>query len=231
MPRKARCLIPGCPHHIVQRGHNRRPIFVEERDFVYYLENLCEFKAALKIRVYAWCLMKNHVHLIVEPEETVETISRMMKHINGRQTAYVNKMEGRSGTLWNGRYKASPIQREKYMLACIRYVEINPVRAGMVRSVGDYRWSSFHDRAAQREDSMLDQDLCYRALGEDDDSRFAAYTKFIEQDVNPDEVSVIRSGVDRNQLTGTDLFADEIEHRIGLRIETRGRGRPSRAKK
>ena len=231
MPRKARCLIPGCPHHIVQRGHNRRPIFIEERDFVYYLENLREWKAALKIRVYAWCLMTNHVHLVVEPEEAVETISRLMKHINGRQTAYVNKMEGRSGTLWNGRYKASPIQREEYMLACIRYVEINPVRAGMVTSIGDYRWSSFHDRAAQSEDSMLDQDLCYRALGDDDDSRFSAYSNFIEQDVNPEEVAVIRSRVDRNQLTGTDLFADEIERRIGLRIETRGRGRPSKIKK
>jgi putative transposase len=110
MPRKARILVPGYPHHIVQRGHNRKAIFVANEDYQYYLTNLREWKEALNIKLYAWCLMTNHIHLVVEPTDEAMDISILMKRINGRQSAYVNKLEGRSGSLWEGRYKASPIK-------------------------------------------------------------------------------------------------------------------------
>ncbi|MEQ8959474.1 MAG: transposase, partial [Coleofasciculus sp. C2-GNP5-27] len=120
------------PHHIVQRGHNRKAVFVEAGDYRYYLHNLREWKLTLGVKVYSYCLMTNHVHLIVEPGDDVTTVSRLMKQLAARQTRWVNKQEGRSGSLWEGRYKSSPIQRDCYLLQCCRYVERNPVKARMV---------------------------------------------------------------------------------------------------
>ena len=143
MPRKARILVPNCPHHVVQRGHNRKAVFIADTDYEYYLENLKAFKEVFDIRVYAWCLMTNHVHLILEPGNDETTISLLMKRLAGRQSALVNKLEKRSGSLWEGRFKASPIQKEVYLMACVRYVEMNPVRAGMVFGAEQYKWSSY----------------------------------------------------------------------------------------
>lgn len=146
MPRKARILIPNYPHHIVQRGHNRNVVFVADEDYQFYLGNLKEWKTKLGIKLYAWCLMTNHIHLIVEPGEDTSSVSELMKRLAGRQTAYVNKLEKRTGSLWEGRFKASPIQRDNYLLACCRYVEINPVRANMVSGPRQYKWSSYRER-------------------------------------------------------------------------------------
>ena len=112
--------MPNCPHNIVQRGHNRQAVFVEDEDDHYYLENLREWKDELEIRLYGWCLTTNHIQLILEPGDDPKSISTSMKRINGRQSAYVNKLEGRSGSLWEGRHKASPIQRRAYLLSCLR---------------------------------------------------------------------------------------------------------------
>lgn len=129
MPRKARILVPNCPHHIVQRGHNRKAVFLADEDYQFYLENLKEWKTKLHIKIYAWCLMTNHIHLVAEPGADAMTLSVLMRRVSGRQAGYVNKLEGRSGALWEGRYKASPIQKNGYLLCCCRYVELNPVRA------------------------------------------------------------------------------------------------------
>ncbi|MFT5133436.1 MAG: putative transposase [Gammaproteobacteria bacterium] len=110
MPRKARLLVPGYPHHIVQSGHNRKVVFLADEDYQFYIENLKEWKLKLGIKLHAWCLMTNHIHLIVEPGEDTKTVSELMKRMAGRQAAFVNKQEYRSGALWEGRFKASPIQ-------------------------------------------------------------------------------------------------------------------------
>lgn len=156
MPRKARVLVPNCPHHVVQRGHNRKTVFLADEDYQYYLQNLREWKAELGIKLYAWCLMTNHIHLIVEPGKEAMDISTLMKRVNGRQSAYVNKLEARSGALWEGRYKASPIQQDSYLLACCRYIELNPVKAGMVANAADYPWSSYQERIMGKEYNLLD---------------------------------------------------------------------------
>ena len=134
MPRVGRVVLPNYPHHIVQRGHNRQVVFASEQDFNYYLETLSQWRSIYGVRVYAWCLMTNHIHLIVEPPEDVARLGQLMKRLSGRQTRYVNRLEGRTGTLWESRYKSSPIQTDQYLLACIRYVELNPVRAGIVHT-------------------------------------------------------------------------------------------------
>lgn len=225
MARKARLLLPNCPHHIVQRGHNRKAVFVSDEDYLFYLENLREGKRELEIRVYAWCLMTNHIHLIVEPGSKVETVSVMMKRIAGRQSAYVNKLEGRTGALWEGRFKASPIQRDSYLLACCRYVEMNPVRARMVNDVKSYKWSSHCYRIGIKKCDWLDTDPCFMALGETNVRRQQRYMKYVEEGIKSDEKVLLDEAVQRNQLTGTERFVDEIEKRYGLRIERRGKGR------
>ena len=143
MPRKARVILPNMPHHIVQRGHNRQVVFVEDQDYLYYLDNLSEWKAKLECKIYAFCLMTNHVHLVVDPGNDPNSLSLLMKRVAGRQTRLVNKLESRTGSLWESRFKSSAIETDRYLLACCRYVELNPVRAGMVSSPIDYRWSSY----------------------------------------------------------------------------------------
>jgi putative transposase len=231
MPRKARVLVPNCPHHIVQRGHNRKAVFLTDQDYQYYLDNLREWKRELEIKLYAWCLMTNHIHIIAEPGKDATTLSTLMKRINGRQAAYVNKLEGRSGALWAGRYKASPIQKDGYLLCCCRYVELNPVRAGMVAGVGEYAWSSYRERVLGKGQAMLDMDPVYTDLASTDQERRRRYLAFLKEGVSMSEKQFIDESVNRNQLTGNRRFVDEIEQRIGLRVERRGRGRPGNEEK
>ncbi len=154
-----------------------------------------------------------------------------MKRINGRQTAYVNKLEGRSGSLWEGRYKASPIQMEGYLLRCCRYVELNPVRAGLVAKPEEYSWSSCQERVMSKEGSMLDQDFIFNGFGKTDQERIFHYKAFMDEGVPMAEKKLINESVNRNQLTGNHRFIDEIERRVGIRIERRGRGRPANEEK
>jgi len=224
MPRKARVVVPYYPHHIVQRGHNRNAVFVADDDYQFYLGNLKEWKTNLGIKIYAWCLMTNHIHLLVEPGEDAASLSELMKRLAGRQTAYVNKQEKRSGTLWEGRFKASPIQRDNYLLACCRYVEMNPVRANMVAGPRYYKWSSYRERVGLVQSDMLDLDVTYLSLAANADDRISRYKDFLMQGVSKIEIDLLRTALSRNQLTGNDRFVDEIEQRIGIRIEHLGRG-------
>jgi putative transposase len=231
MPRKARVLVPNCPHHIVQRGHNRKAVFITDDDYNYYLSNLKEWKEELGIKLYGWCLMTNHIHLIADPGDEAGSISIMMKRINGRQTAYVNKLERRSGSLWEGRYKASPIQMDNYLLSCCRYVELNPVRAGMVNKAEDYPWSSYRERTQGSSIKLLDNAPAYMELAGSTRYRRARYEAFVRQGVPTMESLFLGESVMRNQLTGNQRFIDEIEQRIGIRVEPRGRGRPKKDEK
>lgn len=226
MPRKARILVPNYPHHIVQRGHNRKVVFLADEDYQFYLENLKEWKVKLGIKLYAWCLMTNHIHLIVEPSENANTVSELMKRLSGRQAAFVNKQEDRSGALWEGRFKASPIQRENYLLACCRYVEMNPVRAAMVVGPRQYRWSSYRERIGLVVSGLLDLDAVYLGLANDTIRRAENYQAYLKQGASDKEIELLRCAWTRNQLTGNNRFIDEIESRTGRRIEYRTRGRP-----
>ena len=126
MPRIGRVVLPEYPHHIVQRGHDRNVVFASASDYQYYLRTLTEFKDVFGVRVYAYCLMTNHVHLLLSPSDH-KGLGLLMKRLAGRQTRYRNKLEGRSGTLWESRYRSSVVKVEQYLLACVRYIELNPV--------------------------------------------------------------------------------------------------------
>lgn len=220
MPRTSRIVLPDCPHHIIQRGHNREVVFTSDDDYLYYLENLKEWKERLSCKVYAYCLMTNHVHLIVDPGARVENLSLLMKRLSGRQTRFVNRLEGRSGTLWEGRYKSSPIKVDEYLLACCRYIELNPVMAGMVDEPKKYRWSSFRSKVGLEEAEWLDLDPYYKNLGH------IKYEEFVMEGISDGESKMIREAVQRGQLTGSMRFVEEVATKIGKRIELRGQGRP-----
>jgi len=230
MPRHPRLFVAGVPVHIVQRGHDRQPVFVENEDFCFYLTNLVEAKMELSIRLLAYCLMTNHVHLVVVPGERARDVSNLMRIVAARQTRRVNKLENRSGTLWEGRYKASLIDTERYLLACYRYVDLNPVRAGMVTAPGDYPWSSYRAHAALEPDAAVDAHTVYLALGQSEAERGCAYRRFVAQAVDDAELSLIRKATQRNQLTGGSRFQRAIEERTGRRVSALGQGRPRKSK-
>ena len=145
MPRMGRTVLPDFPHHIVQRGHNRQVVFAEKVDYESYLATLSEFKDVYGVKVYAYCLMTNHVHLLVAPED-IAGLGGLMKRLAGRQTRCHNRLEGRTGTLWESRYKSSPVDSDNYLPTCTRYIELNPVRARMVSAPEAYAWSSCRSR-------------------------------------------------------------------------------------
>jgi len=228
MPRTARVVITEYPHHIIQRGHNRQIIFSSDDDYLYYLDNLSNWKEKLSCKVYSYCLMTNHVHLIINPGEEVDNLSKLMKRIAGRQTRFVNKIEKRTGSLWEGRYKSSPISTNEYLLACCRYVELNPVRAGMVTEPGEYRWSSYGTKVDQESSEWLDFDPYYMGLANTKRKRAEKYAEWVKGSIPEGELLLIRQSLQRGQLTGSTRFVDEVEEKINRRVEFRGQGRPGK---
>ncbi|HEX5362955.1 MAG TPA: transposase, partial [Gallionella sp.] len=176
--------------------------------------------------IHAYVLMTNHVHLLLQPGEAVADLGCFMKALSARTTRYFNRQEGRSGTLWESRYKSSPVQTEQYLLACCRYIELNPVRARMVGHPGEYRWSSYTARMGGVGHEWLDPDPMYQALGDDETTRRSRYLKFLEEAIPSGEWELIRESVKRGQLTGNTRFAEAVEQIIGRRIARRGPGRP-----
>jgi len=228
MPRHARLVLNNCPHHIIQRGHNRQVVFAGDDDFFRYLDTLQEWKSKLGCKVYAYCLMTNHVHLIIDPGDHTENLSLLMKRLAGRQTRYVNKMEKRSGSLWEGRYKSSPINANDYLLACCRYVELNPVRAGMAEEPWQYPWSSCPAKTRGKELPWLDLDPFYMSLGHTAEERAEGYKTWLRETIPEQEWKLIREATQRGQLTADRKFEREISEKLGLRLEMRGPGRPKK---
>lgn len=228
MPRPLRIILPNTPHHIVQRGHNRQPIFFADDDYNYYRESLIHFKKVFGCRVYAYCLMTNHIHLIVNPSDDPESLSKLMKRVAGRQTRYVNKLQDRSGSLWEGRFKSSIISTVEYLAPCCRYIDLNPMRAGMVADPADYKWSSYRCKAEGVKDAVVDFDKTYLALGMNQLDRQTAYAQYVYETVPEGEIKLIKEALQRGQLTGGERFRREVSERLGVRISNKGPGRPKK---
>ena len=227
MARHARLIVPNLPHHVVQRGHNRADVFRSAPDFPWYLRMLHELASVFGVRVYAYCLMTNHVHLVMDPGDDPSSIPRLMKRIAGRHTRRVNRREERTGSLWEGRYHSSPVDTDSYLLACCRYVDLNPVRAGLVKDPEAYRWSSYRDRVSGLP-SWLTPDPCYLGLGPSAVARANAYRKFVAAGVGP-EIGLLRTAVRRSQLTGDAAFVAAVAASTGRLILPRSPGGQRRA--
>jgi len=214
----------------MQRGHNRQAVFTSDEDYLFYLANLQEWKQKLGCKIYAYCLMTNHVHLIVDPGFKEHNLALLMKRVAGRQTRHVNKLEQRSGSLWEGRYKSSPISTDNYLLSCCRYVELNPVRAGMVIDPLAYRWSSYGAKVSEQPQGWLDYDPCYLGLGETPAERALGYAEWVANQPSTEEMEQISLALQRGQLTGDSRFVDEVAQKTQRRVEFRGPGRPKKAR-
>ena len=225
MPRRARLSISGVPWHITQRGNNRSACFYEDEDYHFYLHHLKEQAAKHGCEIHAYVLMTNHVHLLLTPKEA-DSASLLMKHLGQRYVQYVNRTYRRSGTLWEGRYKSCVTQSEDYVLACYRYIELNPVRAEMVNHPREYLWSSYRNNGEGKASDLLTPHDQYVGLAVDELDRRKAYRGLFESyfDVKLDDQ--IRSATNGNYVLGNKRFQQQIADSLGRRV-TKGRaGRP-----
>jgi putative transposase len=200
MARKPRFNLPGVPQHIIQRGNNREPCFFAKIDFIRYMDNLHEAAANNNAAVHSYVLMTNHVHLLVTPG-TEFSITHMMQDLGRKYVRYINDSYKRTGTLWEGRYKASLIDSEIYLLTCMRYIEMNPVRANMVNSPGEYRWSSYAANSNGKEDRLITAHPVYNSLGFTPTERQYAYRELVRFHLDDQQVHDIRSSLNQELLT------------------------------
>jgi putative transposase len=174
MPRRSRSITPNIAVHVVQRGNNRRPCFCQHKDFRSYLAALGETSAQYGVAIHAFVLMTNHVHLLATPESK-DSVSKMMQQLGRKYVSYFNKAHHRTGTLWEGRFKSSTVFSVRYLFACSRYIELNPVRAGLVQSPAKYEWSSYRANALGHCNDLVTPTREWLALGKSVDQRSVRY--------------------------------------------------------
>ena len=225
MPRKPRFNLIGLPQHVIQRGNNREPCFYAEIDYRRYLEDLTESAVKFNCRIHAYVLMTNHVHLLVTPMAEY-SVSQMMQALGRRYVFYVNKTYTRTGTLWEGRYKSSLIDSDRYLLTCMRYIELNPVRAHMVDHPGEYKWSSYHANAQGLEDVLIDHHPLYQELGATTEIRQAAYRELFRHHLDNKTLHEIRASLNHELVLGRSYFKDKIEEITKRQTRLGQPGRP-----
>ncbi len=224
MPRRPRVLLAGYPLHIVQRGINREPCFFAEEDFHCYLHWLEETSRACGCAVHAYVLMTNHVHLLLTPN-AMGAAAQLMQALGRRYVLYINRFYRRTGSLWEGRYKSSVVHAEDYLLACQRYIELNPVRACMAVDPGQYRWSSYRSNGLRQFDSRLAPHPLYLSLGDSPDTRCAAYRELFRPQLDAEAAATIRDALRLGMPLGSERFAERVCRQVGIRRNTGKRGR------
>lgn len=213
MARALRCSIPGVAQHVIQRGNNRCATFSSPQDHRYYLA--CVRNGCLKFdcRVHAYVMMTNHIHLLVTPT-TDDGVSKLLQHIGRKYVSYYNRVHERTGGLWEGRFKSSLIDSEEYLFTCMRYIELNPVRAGLVADPGGYAWSSFRANALGRGDPVVVPHELYLQMGSDPDTRRRNYVLMFEEQI-PDRIleRIRRAGM-RGWALGGQRFLKQVHHAV-----------------
>lgn len=225
MARLPRLDMPNIPQHIVQRGNNKQAIFFHEKDYVTFLEYLREALEKNGCDLYAFVLMTNHVHMLAVGE-AAGAISGLMQSVGRRYVRYINSTYKRTGTLFEGRFKSSLIDSERYLLACMRYIELNPVRAGMVVDPNHYRWSSYRHRDCEHRLEWLSEPEEYRRLARNSADRLQTYRDLFRQPLATNELQVIREHLNKDCALGSKKFQDEIGAMLGRRAKIVYQGRP-----
>ena len=223
MARLPRFVISGQPQHVIQRGNNRDIIFVSDEDYQYYLQKLGDACKKYECEIHAYVLMTNHVHLLLTPR-TENGISKVMQYIGRYYVQYFNFKYQRTGTLWEGRYKATLLDSDSYLLTCSRYIELNPVRAGMVKSPDEYPWSSYHYNALGTEDRLITPHVSYKALGMDDISRRLNYYALFAKLIPDSKLEEIRVATNKAWVLGDDRFKAKVDKLIARQVEPKSRG-------
>ena len=228
MPRRARIVLPDVTLHLIQRGNNRQACFYHASDYRNYLDWLQEYACQCACEIHAYVLKTIHVHVLLTPSKA-ESVGLLMKHLGQRYVQYINRTYRRSGTLWEGRYKSCLTSDEVYVLACYRYIELNPVRAGMVEHPADYLWSSYRANAQNELSRLISPHCLYRALGNTREARGDAYRELFRNHPEPGLVNEIRQVTNGNYVMGSERFQREVADALGRRVTRGVPGRPAKA--
>ena len=223
MARLPRLCVAGVTQHVIQRGVNRQICFASEEDLAAYAYWLLESSNKYDVAVHAWVFMTNHVHLLVTPS-SLDGISKMMQMLGRYYVRYFNHSYKRTGTLWEGRFKSCAVEAEKYLLSCYRYIELNPVRAGMVDLPSEYKWSSFSANGLGQKTQLCTPHDLYNALGNNVQQRASAYNELFKSQLDVKFIDNIRTASNKGMAIGSDRFKDEIEILSGRRVRSMKRG-------
>jgi putative transposase len=225
MARLPRLTVPGYPHHIIQRGNNRQAIFSSAADYQMLLGLLDENAQKFGVALHAYVLMSNHFHLLATPA-TADGLPQMMQAVGRRYVRYFNDSQGRSGTLWEGRYRSTLIETERYLLACMAYIDLNPVRAGMVKEARDYAWSSHGHYVGLRTDKMVAPPPLFWALGNTPFAREAAYAELVHAGITTEQQGALTRSVLSGWALGGEEFVADLQKRTERRVKKTQPGRP-----
>lgn len=222
MPRPLRVILPGVAVHIIQRGNNRNDCFRTDSDYLVYLAHVRDLSAKHGCEVHAYCLMTNHVHLMVTPQ-AADACTVLMRDLGQRYVQYFNRRHDRTGTLWEGRFRSCLVESSRYVLACHRYIELNPVRARMVAVPGDYPWSSHTTNIGMRRDSLVSPHPEFVALATDPGSRQAAYRAVFASPLDANMEKAIRESTNGGYPLASEAFKTDVIAPLGGRTH---RGKP-----
>lgn len=224
MARQSRFVITGQPQHVIQRGNNRQDIFLEEADYAFFVEKLTDALEVYQCELHAYVLMTNHVHILITPH-TDDGISKVMQVLGRYYVQYFNKKYKRTGTLWEGRYKATLVDSERYFLICMRYIELNPVRAkDMASEPSEYLWSSYRHNALGKIDRMITPHLEYLRLGKTEEIRQINYVSLFEDDISSKTLNDIREATNKAWVLGGSEFKAKVERKMKRPLESKGIG-------
>jgi putative transposase len=223
MPRVARIVVKDYPHHIVQRGNNRQNVFFDDQDKEYYLELLKKYSKECSSCIKAYCLMTNHIHILMVPRQD-NSLAKTMQKVSLRYTQYINKKFKRTGRLWECRFHSAIVDTEPYLWTVCRYIERNPVRAKMVEKPGDYVWSSARFQISNRKSDFLEP-VWKDAVDREE------YKKFLNIPGEKEENEMVKKRTFEGKPIGSESFTKKLAEMLGIVINTRPKGRPRKNKK
>ena len=227
MPRPNRLNIAGLPQHVTQRGNNRQDCFIDTLDYDQYLTLLGNACRKHSCEIHAFVLMTNHVHILMTPN-TPDGASLVFRDLGRDYVRQFNKRHKRTGTLWEGRFKSSLVEEDNYLLACYRYIELNPVRARMVEDPSEYQWSSFRVNALGMSNDLLKPHESWLMLGSDNQTRRMAYLSLFDSVLGPEQIEAIRFGITKGLPTGSETFKQLVENTLSIKLSNGRRGRPQK---
>jgi len=230
MARLPRIVVPNQPMHIMHRGNNRQNIFESEEDMVRIKEDIAISLEKTSCFLHSYVIMTNHFHLLITPTDKI-ALSKFMQSVANRYVRYYNSQHNRTGTIWEGRFKSCLVDSDHYLLTLYRYIEMNPVRAGMVEAPTDYRWSSFHHNALAKPDGLITEHPLYSDLGKIPDQRYRHYRELFDQPVNQKEDSRIAEATMKGEVFGSKSFHEQIGKLVNrtTRLTSHGGDRKSEA--
>ena len=227
MARLPRLTITGYPHHVILRGNNRQEIFRDQADYERMLDLLFGHSRAFKVDIHAYVLMSNHLHLLLTPQEDL-ALSKMMQAVGRGYVQAFNKVHGRTGTLWEGRYRSTLIQTDLYLLACMAYIDLNPVRAHMVDLPERYEWSSHGHYVGQRVDRLITPHALYWSLGNTPFARELAYAELVQTGISTDQQGALTDATLSGWALGDSEFIQDLQTQTQRRLTMAKAGRPSK---